>query len=295
MARVGGLALCAVLTTSLGGCALVARPAHRAVASPPSELGARNVAFASASGNEIRGWFSLGQPDRGAVLLLHGIGENRTAMLDRARFLHRAGFSVLLLDFEGHGESAGDKTTYGARESMDAAAALAFLRSLVPNQRIGVIGVSMGGAAAVLGKSPLAADAFVLESVYPTIRKAVENRLATWTGPLRGAARLFTSLVVSSISSKTGVRERELEPIARIGHLQAPVLLITGSMDPYTPLAEAESLYARAPQPKDLWIVDGAGHEDLHAYARREYERRVGRFLTEQLSRRQVTAFQGAQ
>jgi hypothetical protein len=44
-------------------------------------------------------------------------------------------------------------------------------------------------------------------------------------------------------------------------------------------LAEAESLYARAPARKSFWAVIGAGHEDLHQYAPREYERRVGGFL----------------
>src|SRR4029079_3179884 len=117
-----------------------------------------------------------GRAGGGAVLLLHGVGANRGAMLNRAEFLHDAGFTVLAPDFQAHGESEGEHVTYGARESLDAAAAVAYLYAVAPSERVGVIGVSMGGAASLLGLGPVRANAFVLESVYPTIRQAVSNR-----------------------------------------------------------------------------------------------------------------------
>jgi fermentation-respiration switch protein FrsA (DUF1100 family) len=200
-------------------------------------------------------------------------------MEGRARFLHDQGFTILAPDFEGHGESPGKTTTFGARESLDAVAAMDFLRTAVPAERTGVIGISMGGAATLLGSGPLAADAYVLESVYPTIRQAVANRLGTWLGPVGAVGRLFTSPVLSLIHSKTGVKERDLRPIARIGDLHGPLLMIAGSADRYTPLAESESLFAHAPDPKTFWAIDGAAHEDLYAFASAEYERRVGAFL----------------
>lgn len=172
-----------------------------------------------------------------------------------------------------------ENATFGARESLDAAAAMAYLRDAVPGERVGVIGVSMGGAATLLGPGPLSANAFVLESVYPTIRDAVSDRLATWFGPFSGIGRWFTSAVIGVVGSEIGVSEAELQPIDRIGHIGAPLLLLSGTDDHYTPLAEAESLYAHAPAKKSFWAVVGAGHEDLHDYGRAEYERRVGGFL----------------
>jgi fermentation-respiration switch protein FrsA (DUF1100 family) len=265
------------------GCGLIAGPSRAAIGAPPAVLNAENVSFPSTSGSEIHAWFSRGRPGAGAVLLLHGVGSNRTSMGGRAIFLHHLGFTVLAPDFQAHGESPGKNVTYGARESLDAAAAMKYLNANVPGERVGVIGISMGGAAALLGDGPLAADAFVLESVYPTIRQAVNNRLDTWLGPLGGVARLFTSGMIQLFKSKTGVAETELQPIARIGQIRAPLLLITGSADPYTPLAEADSLFARARAPKLFWAVRGAGHQDLYAYQPIEYERRVGAFLVEHL------------
>jgi esterase/lipase len=104
-------------------------------------------------------------------------------MLGRAEFLHAMGFTVLAPDFQGNGESPGEHVTFGARESLDAAAALAFLDSAAHGERVGAIGVSMGGAASLLGPGPLPVSALVLESVYPTIRDAVRDRITAWTGP----------------------------------------------------------------------------------------------------------------
>ena len=264
------------------GC-VMARPHGASVGAAPEDLGAVSVTYASGSGSNIHAWLARGIRGGGSVLLLHGVGANRTSMLARARFLHRLGFTVLAPDLQAHGESPGEHVTFGARESLDAAASMTFLRGAMPAEQVGVIGVSMGGAAALLGPGPLDANAFVLESVYPTIRQAVSDRLGTWLGPLGGVARLFTPAVIHFVGNDIGVTEVELRPIDRIALLHAPLLFLAGTADPYTPIVEAESLYARAPAPKDYWAVKGAGHEDLYAYDAAEYERRVGAFLVRAL------------
>jgi fermentation-respiration switch protein FrsA (DUF1100 family) len=274
----------AVLSGALwaSGC-MLAGPAPAAIASPPDRLGAESVVFASGSGSRIHAWLVRGRAGAGAVLLFHGVGSNRTSMLGRAKFLHNEGFTILAPDFQAHGESPGEHPTFGALESLDAAAALAYLRDAAPGERVGVIGVSMGGAATLLGPGPIAANAFVLESVYPTIRQAVSDRLATWFGPLSWVGRQLTSTVINVVGSEVGVNEAELQPIARIGTIAAPLLLLSGTADPYTPLVEAESLYAHASGQKSFWPVAGAGHEDLYDYNPSEYERRVGGFLAQWL------------
>jgi len=282
VSRAALVSLLAMASLAASGC-FFARPSLRRIAAPPAQLGARTVVFASASGSLIHAWLSRGHTGAGAVLLLHGVGSDRESMLGRARFLHDEGFTVLAPDFQAHGESPGDHVTFGAKESLDAAAAVAYLHEVVPAERVGVIGVSMGGAATLLGPGPITANAFVLESVYPTIRDAVSDRLATWTWPFSMVGRWFTSPVIDAVGSEIGVSESQLQPIDRIGRVRAPVLVISGTADPYTPIAEAESLYAHAPAKKSFWAVAGAGHEDLHDYAPREYERRVGGFLAQWL------------
>src|SRR4051812_38826143 len=96
---------------------VLARPARANVDLPSGVNGVAEVSFPSASGSTLRAWFVSGRPGAGAVVLLHGVGANRTSMLGRLRFLHARGYAVLAPDFQAHGESPGAHITFGARES----------------------------------------------------------------------------------------------------------------------------------------------------------------------------------
>src|ERR1700722_1585056 len=126
-------------------------PMRSVIGPPPADLGATAIALRSASGATLRGWYAPGAPGHGAVLLVHGIHADRRVMVPRARFLHRAGYSVLLFDLQAHGESTGDRITFGIKEGLDVQSALDVLRQKAPGERVGVIAVSLGGAAALLG------------------------------------------------------------------------------------------------------------------------------------------------
>src|SRR5262249_28582807 len=150
-------------------------PAQAEIGPPPADLGAEPVAFASASGALLKGWFVPGRPGGGAVVLMHGIRANRLVMLRRARRLKEEGFAVLLFDFQAHGESIARHMSFGRWEALDAAAAVDFLHQRLPRERIAAIGQSLGGAATLLGPAPLPVDALVLESVYDDIVHALAN------------------------------------------------------------------------------------------------------------------------
>jgi uncharacterized protein len=265
------------------GC-VMARPARAKIGAAPASLGASTVLIASASGSLLRAWLVRGRPAHGAVLLLHGVGANRASMLARARFLHDRGYTVLAPDFQAHGESSGDHITFGARESLDAASALHFLRENAAGERVAVIGISMGGAAALLGDARNSADALVLESVYPTFEDAVADRLGVWLGPLGFLGRAIAPALIGSVAPRIGVDADALRPIARIGGFDKPLLLLTGTEDRYTPVAEARALFDCAAAPKEYWEVVGAGHEDLHDFAPTEYEQLIDGFLSSALS-----------
>jgi fermentation-respiration switch protein FrsA (DUF1100 family) len=231
----------------------------------------------------VRGWLARGSRASGTVLLVHSIRSNRVEMLSRARFLNDRGYGVLLIDLQAHGETPGDRITFGVREAEDVQAAVAYLRNAFPGERIGAIGVSLGAAAIVLAKTPLRLDAVVLESLHPTIEEAVENRMKLHLGQ---AGPVLAPLLLWQLSYRLGAPTGELNPIDHIGNLNAPVLLISGSDDQHTRVAETERLFAAARQTKELWIVPGGGHFNMHAYAGKEYEGRVSAFLDRYLRER---------
>lgn len=265
--------------TWLAGSLLTA-PKRQSVGSLPSDLTGRSVQFPSASGATVNGWFIPGKKGSGAVVLMHGVRANRLSMLDRARFLSQAGYSVLLFDFQAHGESTGQHITFGYLEGMDAQAAVSFLRANAPGEKIGVIGVSMGGAAALLASPPLDADAMILEMVYPTIDQAIRNRLRRWLG---GLGSYLTPLLSWQLKPRLGIGAEALRPIDRIGSIGSPKLLIVGAEDQHTTLAESREMFEAAREPKELWVVSGAKHEDLYPLKKTEYEQRVLSFFGKHL------------
>lgn len=186
-------------------------------------------------------------------------------MLPRARFLHRAGYSVLLFDLQAHGESTGDRITFGIKEGLDVQSALDVLRQQAPGEHVGVIAVSLGGAAALLGPHPLDVDALVLESVFPTIVQATRNRVGAF-----GASRLLWQL-----RPRLGLSASDLRPIDHIAQVHAPIFIVGGEEDHWTPPAETRAMFEAANEPKSLWLVPGAAHEDLYAVAAQEYEQRI--------------------
>jgi len=270
----------AILAASWIAASALSAPARALVGNLPSDLIGTSVEFPSASGATLHGWLIPGQRGKGAVVLMHGIRANRLSMIDRARFLARAGYTVLLFDFQAHGESSGNHITFGYRESMDAQSAAKYLRANAPGERVGVIGVSMGGAAAVLSSPPLEVKAMVLEMVYPTADQAISNRLTTRFGI---AGKLLVPLLAWQLRPRLGVSANELRPIDKVGQLSAAKLFIAGSEDKYTPLNESRQLFEAAQNPKEFWIVAGAGHEDLYRVESREYERRVLDFFSRYL------------
>lgn len=263
----------------LGAGEYISKPVRATIGPAPADLQAVDVRFDSTAGS-IAGWLIEGRPGMGAVLLLHGVRGNRVDMLARARFLQKRGFAVLLIDMPAHGESGGDRITFGGREKEAVRSALDFLAAHCPREKIGVIGRSLGAASLVLAHAAPAPAAVVLESMYPTIEEAVADRLrmrlgapGTWLSPL----------LLAQLPLRTGIAAASLRPIDEIGDMTSPIMIAAGTLDVHTTAAETRRIFQAVRSPKSLWMVEGAAHVDLYAFAKDEYERRVGDFLTQRL------------
>ena len=274
------VAICATLlflmvvgAVSLGW--MLGHPVQLRIGDPPADLNAEPVNFESDSGASVHGWWCPVRNSRGAVLLLPGIRANRLSMVDRARFLHLAGYSVLLIDFQATGETKGDRITFGWKESRDAIAAVNFIRNAEPASRVAVIGSSLGGVATLLAP-PLKLDALVLEAVPPTIEIATRNRLENYFGRL---GRFAAPLLLRQLHMRLGISADDLRPIDHIAEVGCPVFIMSGEKDRATRPEDIKTLFSRAQSPKQLWLVPKAGHIDLHKAAGAEYESRVLAFL----------------
>ena len=263
----------------------LSRPRYAKIGSPPASLDAEAVAFSSQSGSTIHGWLSRAPASRGSVLLLPGVRANRLSMVRRAEFLRQAGYSTLSIDFQATGESEGSAITFGWRERLDVLAAVEHLRTHIPGTPVGVIGVSLGGAATLLATPPLRVDAAVLEAVYPSIERAVVNRLALQVGPW---SRVAAPLLLFQLRPRLGVSASDLKPIDHIAQMTCPLLIVGGTADRHTTLDDTRHLFAAARDPRELWLIEGSPHVDFFDFAGDAYRQRILAFFAKAFQRTPV-------
>jgi alpha-beta hydrolase superfamily lysophospholipase len=234
---------------------------------------ARDVTFSDGQGEKMRGWY-VPSTNGAGVVLLHGAGGNRTAMVPEARELVAAGFGVLLFDWPGQGESDGEiHWSTGEAQALRGAVDFLSQQSEVDPRRLGALGFSMGGAvlARVAPTEPRLAS-FVFAGTPSDQATQVHLETGQW-GPLTEVpARLALQL--------RGVPLTDDQPRDRIGQLAPrPVLIVSGTRDGTVPLGLAEQLFAAAGTPKDLLVIDGGGHGSYDGAANSPYLARVRDFF----------------
>jgi len=202
-----------------------------------------------------------GSEDAPTVVVAHGWGSNKSAMLERAAILHDD-YHLLLLDFRNHGQSGETQTTQGVRESGDLRAMIDWLEEAKGADRIAIYGVSMGGASAVAAadRDPRV-DALVIESTHATLAHAIQARLDRAGYPLSLPASW--AVLLGSLL-RTGEDVSAVDPVQEITRLERrPVLLVYGGAD--DSIGESDGPDMRdaaeaAGSPVELHICEAAGH-----------------------------------
>lgn len=278
------LALLLVAAAVLGGVGWVGseRAIHQGpktyrwrVADYPN-LRPERVALPSTTGITIAGTFFPGR-SRATIVISHGYGNNQQEVLPLADFIQRAGYSVFTYDMRNRGASGGDAITMGALEQDDLIAVVEYLttRPDVDGGRIGALGISLGGATSILaaGRDPRI-RAVVDVCGFSDIASATDTAFEHFIGL---PAFPFSPITVRISEWRIGRSVADARPIDLVGRIgPRPLLIIHGQRDEQIPPAHSERLYAAAGEPKELWLVPGAGHGmNTWETATAEYERRV--------------------
>jgi uncharacterized protein len=195
------------------------------------------------------------------IVVVHGFNGYRTKPKIRilAEGLARR-FPTLVFDLRGHGESEG-WCTGGELEALDVHAAVEFMRRR-GYRRVVTVGASLGGIAVILAAGG-AGDADAVVAISTPARwgtaetKAV--RRMTWIFTHQIGRTMFRRLFGTRINLDWGNPAPPLEAVTKI---QAPILIVHGADDHFFPAEDAEALFANAPDPKRLKIVERFGHAE---------------------------------
>jgi uncharacterized protein len=212
----------------------------------------------------IHGWWITANQSNAKVLLyLHGNGINIGANIAHANRFHQLGFSVLLIDYRGYGQSEGSFPNE-MRVYQDAATAWNYLvqQQKIPPSQIFIYGHSLGGAIAIdLAVKHSEAAGLIVESSFTSIRDLVAYRNLFWMFPV--------DLILT----------QRFESIKKLPKLKMPVLFIHGANDSTVPSFMSQKLYAAAPEPKRLFLVPGADHSDTAVVAGLQYLQWIESFV----------------
>jgi alpha-beta hydrolase superfamily lysophospholipase len=203
-------------------------------------------------------WVPAGTPDAPSILYLHGIRWSLGNNLFRIARWHRLGFNVLAIDYRGFGRSDGELPSE-VQIRADARAAWEELRRREP--QLGsrfIYGHSLGAAVALdLAASVDDAAGVIAEAGFTSLADVVAENYF----PL--------GLLIT----------QRFDALSRVADLKAPVLFMHGTADRFVPPFMSERLYAAAPAPKRLHMIEGANHGNWNGAGLDEVRRVVLEFV----------------
>ena len=248
-------------------------PHRRPVPSSPPP-GARSVELAG-DGVTLRGWsYAAKGTRRGALVYLHGVGDNRASSTGVATTFTRHGFDVLAYDSRAHGESDGQYCTYGYHERRDLRAVV----SSLPEGPVILLGSSLGASVA-LQAAPEIPRVRGVAAIAPfsALRTIAEDRAPA----VMGAADIEAGL---RHAEQTAGFDVDVVSAARAAaRITVPVLLVHGADDTDTPPAHSRRIHAALAGPKELILVRGVGHNQALGA---DIWRRIERFIIRAAARR---------
>lgn len=249
----------------------------------------QNMAIQAADGVVLQGWYVVPNHQNGqAVILLHGIGDNRGGVAGYGQAFLRQGYRILLPDSRAHGESGGDVATYGLLESDDIHRWVSWLYGKGAHCVDG-FGESMGAALVLESlRSEPRFCAVVADSAFSNFRSVAYDREGYFVGAGRFGMEQIVGRTVGLLPAEIGllyarwrygVDLRQANPVDAVQSSTVPVLLIHGEEDinilPWhsRALAQADPVYAQ------LWMVPRAGHCGAVGVAPDEFWSRVLSFF----------------
>ncbi|AFY71143.1 alpha/beta hydrolase fold protein [Thalassoporum mexicanum PCC 7367] len=204
-------------------------------------LGYQQVELVTEDEVKLSGWYIPANANdfmgRAVVLFCHGNGGNISNRLDYIAIFNRLGFSTLMVNYRGYGESDGKPSEEGTYMDMETAWKYLTEERLIPPERILVYGESLGGGVASHIAKKYRPGGLILASTFTRLNDR--------------AAELYPFIPIRLLSKFS------YNNIDRLPEIDSPVLVIHSSDDRVIPFHHGQALYAAANEPKEFTEISG--------------------------------------
>lgn len=213
------------------------------------------------------------------LLAVHGYTGQRSDMYNIASYYGLRGYHVLAPDMRSHGHSEGRYIGMGWLDRKDLLLWIDYIISRDAEAQIILHGVSMGGAAVMMTSGeelPPQVKGIVEDCGYTSVWDIFSDELSYLFHlpdfPVLYAASLFSKL-------RAGYSFGEASALRQVAKSKVPILFIHGSEDNFVHTEMVYKLYDACNAPKDLLVVEGAGHGQSYAKDPKLYFDTVFAFL----------------
>ena len=199
------------------------------------------------------------------LIFLHGFSESRLAGLSYLNIYLNAGYNLLLVDSRAHGESGGQSVTWGVYEKHDVDQWVDWLRHRFPKGTIGMHGISMGAATALLhaglNESNKRVAFYIADSAYSDLESLLADQMSQ---RLQLPGNIPPQVLLPYANAVTYLRARftfgAASPLRIVQQVTTPVLYIHGEADRLVPASMSQQLYSMTKGQRQIQLFPRADH-----------------------------------
>lgn len=236
----------------------------------------------SFDGLKLAGFWYDAKSDKTAIVV-HGYAGSHFEMQPYCKFFHDKNFNVLALDCRAHGQSEGACVGFGWLDRLDVLSWVRFLNEKMPNGKIVLFGLSMGGTAVCMasGEKDLQnVVAVISDCAFDNADREIQFLLKK-----KKILGIFKKHLYSYAKRLHSFDICQADAIKQVKKTQIPILFIHGAEDDFVPLENMKNLYASTPQNlRENFVVENAGHALAYSQAGVLYEKKISDFLKNRTS-----------
>ena len=202
---------------------------------------------------KIETWYAKADSaSKGTVVLFHSLGNSKSSVLPEANEFRFMGFNVMLIDFRGHGNSDGNTTTIGYKESEEVKLAYDWLIKQGETKII-LWGTSMGAVAIMksLADNKINVTGIILEMPFGSLHQHMKARARTLGFPKQP----FAVLVTFWTGVRRGFNGFKLNSFQNAEKINCPTLFQWGNNDHLVSKAEAQNIYQHIGSKNKKFVV----------------------------------------